>query len=197
MHFLDNFPLLERSFDALQCLMNEFKSLMADIGMPVALTKSLGPTQILQNLGLILNFKSQRIEIPKDKRIKCLNLVTKLMEVYEKRAKTTVKQIQKVTGSLNFLCQALPMGRPFLCSLYHATRMANGEKRLGGKHRRLNNETYHDLKMFQMFLKENAHMTVKMVPFLNRLNIDNDKIEMFADAAGAADKGIGCIFGDE
>ena len=109
-HFLDDFPLLEKSFDALQSLMNEFKRLMADIGMPVVLTKSLGPTQILQYLGLILNFKSQRIEIPEDKRIKCLNLVSKLMEVYEKRAKTTVKQIQKVVGSLNFLCQALPAG---------------------------------------------------------------------------------------
>ena len=51
--------------------------------------------------------------------------------------------------------------------------------------------------MFQTFLRENAHVTVKTVSFLNRLNIDNDKIEMFVDAAGMADKGIGCIFGDE
>ena len=196
-HFLDDFPLLENSFDALQNLMTEFKRLMADIGMPVAISKSLGPTQVLQYLGLILNFKLQRIEIPEDKRIKCMNLVSKLIEVYERRAKTTVKQIQKVAGSLNFLCQALPAGRPFLCSLYRATRTAKGDKRRGGNHRRLNFETYEDLKMFKTFLKENAHVKVKTVPFLNRLNIDNDKIEMYADAAGAADKGIGCIFGDE
>ena len=51
--------------------------------------------------------------------------------------------------------------------------------------------------MFQSFLDENAHLSVKTLPFLNHLNIDNDMIEMYANAAGAADKGLGGVFRNE
>ena len=46
--------------------------------MPVAEEKTLGPTQTLEYLGLILNFLIQVIEIPEKKRTKCLLIIQQI-----------------------------------------------------------------------------------------------------------------------
>ena len=62
-HFLDDFPFLECSCQDLKQFMKNFYSIMQHIGMPIAVRKTLGPTQILEYLGLILNFKAQTMGI--------------------------------------------------------------------------------------------------------------------------------------
>ena len=101
---------------------------------------------------------------------------------------------QQLAGSLNFLCQALPVGRPFLASLYRLTKFNNGEKRRAGNHRTLPKETYLDLTMFKCFLDTYADEKLHTVPFLRRLSVDLDNIHIYADAAGALDKGLGCYY---
>ena len=174
--------------------MNKFTAIMSHIGMPVAIEKTLGPTQELTYLGLLVNFPKQVIGIPLDKRHKCLQLIHHMQQVFISRRKTTVKKIQQLAGSLNFLCQALPAGRPFLASLYRLTRFPNGEKRRAGNHRKLPKETYLDLSMFRFFLDAYAHESLHTVPFLRRLEVDQDDIHLYADAAGAPDKGLGCYY---
>ena len=196
-HFLDDFPLLGVSFADVNCFIGEFYQIMKRIGIPVAKDKTLGPTRILEYLGLILNFFEQRLEIPEKKRLKCLQLVERLITVHEQRKKVTVKVIQQTAGSLNFICQALPAGRPFLASLYRLTRGASGERRASGHHRRISKETSADLKVFQSFLADGAADEVKSVPFLARLEVFSDEIMLYADAAGNPAGGIGCIFQDE
>ena len=164
--------------------------------MPVAPEKTLGPTQYLPYLGLALDFLHQLLAIPEEKREKCSALVKELLVTYENQKKTMVKKIQKVAGSLNFICQPLPVGTPFLHSLYSLTKTANSKKRRAGHYRKINKETYQDLQMFQGFLDENTHLSVKTVPFLSHLAIDNNQIHLFANAASAADKGFGCTFGN-
>ena len=83
--------------------------------------------------------------------------------------KVTVKTIQQTAGALNFICQALPAGRPFLCSLYRLTRMHHGSRHAGGHHRRIPHEVCKDLEVLQSFLADKAEDHVKSVPFLARL----------------------------
>ena len=78
--------------------------------MPIAKAKTLGPTAILEYLGLVLNFFKQTVRIPKKKCEKCLDLINKLIQVHKSKSKVTVTLIQKTAGSLNFICQALPAG---------------------------------------------------------------------------------------
>ena len=92
-HFLDDFPLLGLSHQEVQQFIDEFCAIMQDIGMPVAEDKTLGPTQILEYLGLILNFAMQTVEIPDKKRIKCQTAINKLLSAYRNRQKVTVKDI--------------------------------------------------------------------------------------------------------
>ena len=187
-HFLDDFPLLHQTRPELIDFMNSSYRIMNDIGMPIARHKMLGPTQVLEYLGLILNFILQTIHIPEKKRLKCLELINSLSN--SKGKKVTVKMIQQTAGSLNFICQAMPAGRPFLQSLYRLTRNSDGCRARGGHHRRLNAETLADLAMFREFLQENANPFCNSIPFLNKVRKNNSDIELYADAAGARDLGV-------
>ena len=60
-HFLDDFPLLGISHEDVCLFIADFYAIMDKIGMPVAKEKILGPTDMLEYLGLILNFVAQRI----------------------------------------------------------------------------------------------------------------------------------------
>ena len=196
-HFLDDFPLLHRSCMSLTHFMHEFYRLMADIGMPVVVSKTLGPMPVLEYLGLTLNFFLQSLTIPEKKCQKCLDHVSKLLHAHTSRRKVTMKQIQQAAGSLNFICQALPAGRVFLSGLYHLTQGEQGRAACAGHHRGLNTETAEDLKMFRQFLDECRAKFEKSVPFLHRLELDSSGMELFADSAGSAHLGLGCTFHNE
>ena len=193
-HFLDDFPLLGKSYPSLEHFMADFYAIMQAIGMPVAIRKTLGPTQVLEYLSLVLNFVSQTVGIPEKKRLKCLRLVNKLIDAHASGEKVTVKTIQWVAGSLNFIIQALPMGRPFLASLYRLTCTVDGGHCKSGHHRRITQETCDDMKVFTKFLDEKADNEIKTLPFLNKLQIFNDQLEFFVDAAGAENLGFGAYF---
>ena len=160
--------------------------------MPVVKHKTLGLTQILEYLGLVLNFMLQTIQIPENKRVKCLALINSLLMA--KGKKVTVKMIQNTAGSLNFICQAIPAGKPFLQSLYRLTRNNDGGRAKAGHHRRLNKETLADLEMFRSFLLEYADPFVNSIPFLNRVKRNWSDIELFADSAGGEHLGLGLYF---
>ena len=192
-HFLDDYPLLHVDRPSVEYFRDEFYRIMADIGMPVATHKTLGPTQVLEYLGLILNFLLQTIQIPEKKRQKCLALIERLLA----SKKVTIKMIQQTVGSLNFICQALPARRVFLQSLYRLTRNSDGSRARAGHHRRLNRETIEDLKMFQEFLQEQADPSINSIPFLNKVKVNNSDIQLYADSAGAIDKGLGIYFNGE
>ena len=79
-HFLDDFPLLGVNHEDVCTFILDFYKIMERIGMPVVKEKTLGPTDMLEYLGLILNFVAQRIEIPEKKRLKCIDLIAKLIQ---------------------------------------------------------------------------------------------------------------------
>jgi hypothetical protein len=89
-HYLDDF-LLARKAGSGECLhlMNIFRSICSDIGVPLAEDKMLGPSCIMTFLGLEIDTIERVIQIPKDK----------LLEVKEKLEFTLNKK--KITlGSI-------------------------------------------------------------------------------------------------
>ena len=99
-HFLDDFPLLHKSCKSLLWFMSKFYRLMADIGMPVVVSKMLGMMPMLDYL-------LQLIMIPEKKHQKCLDHINRLLQAHAACKKVTVKQIQQAAGSLNFIYQVL------------------------------------------------------------------------------------------
>ena len=117
-HYLDDFPMLAKTREGLLEQIEKYKALMKRIGMPIAEEKMLRPTQFLEYLGLLLNLLDLTLQIPDDKRISNIEKIDKLITAHRKRENVTVKEIQKVAGSLNFICSAIPAGKVFIADLY-------------------------------------------------------------------------------
>ena len=123
-HFLDDFPLLHRECNSSLWFMNEFYRLMDEIDMPVTVCKTLGPTLVLKFLGLTLNFLLQLITIPEKKRKKCVDHIKNLSAAHCHKWKVTMKQIQQVAGSLNFICQLAGFSFHVCTDLWEVTLVA-------------------------------------------------------------------------
>lgn len=195
-HFLDNYNLLDRSQVELLQFLNVFYLIMADIGMPIAHNKTIGPTQILEYLGLILNFRDRLICIPEKKCLKCLELINILLKAKFSKTTVTVRQIQKTAGTLNFLCNALPAGLPFLKSLYTLTRRSDSKPVSSSDCRNISAAVAGDLDIFKMFL-ENDHHYLHQIPFSQPQVESSAQHHVFTDAAGHPDVGTGMVSDNE
>ena len=195
-HYLDDFPMLARTEAELLIQMQRYMQLMEYIGMPIATDKTLGPTQLLEYLGLLLNLINLTLQIPDEKRKKNIERIDKLLDAFHRRAAVTAKTIQKVAGSLNFICAAIPAGRAFLADLYKLIRPQEG-KANPTHHRRITRPVYEDMKMFKSFLVDCAEEKFRSIPFLVKNQIFNEQIELYADSAGSGALGFGCVFGNE
>ena len=195
-HYLDDFPLLEKNWQETKTLTDQFIKIVQKIGLPIAENKTIRPTQFLIYLGLLLNFRDQVLAIPNEKKQDCIELIDELVVAYRNRQTVRVQSIQKLAGHLNFICQAIPVGRVFLGSLYALTALTHGEKVRPGHHRRLNKALHDDLGMFRKFLAKTNEFN-RTIPFMIRQEIDASSIEFYADSAGSKNLGFGCICGTQ
>ena len=164
-HYLDDYSMLGKTQEELELQIQKFVDIMTRIGMPVADKKTLGPMQFLEYLGLLLNLLNLTLQIPDNKRLNNIERIDKLLAVYRGRRKTTVKKLQKLAGSLNFICSEIPAGKVFLASLYKLTRSDKGQVN-PLHHRRITKEVYEDLTMFKSFLEECADYRYHGIPFM-------------------------------
>ena len=66
------------------------------------------------------------LSVPDDKRIKAINLVNQALS----KRKLTVKEVQKLTGTLNFLNRAIVLGRAFTRGMYQKLKTTDKAGRL-------------------------------------------------------------------
>ena len=119
--------------------------------------------------------------------------------MHQQKKRVTVKEIQQLTGFMNFLSQALPAGRPFIAELYQLSSPPVGVSKVANTHhhRHINQKTVGDLLMFREFLQESASDFVKTVPFLIRREIFTEQMELYSDAAGHSENFFSCVFMSE
>lgn len=121
LHYLDDFFFGGRN-DTNDCseLMNAFATLCFEVGVPIADEKTVGPTDIITFLGLIINSSKRIISIPELKILELRHLLSELLV----KKKTTLKQLQSLTGSLNFCARAIPAIRTYCGHFYRAMSSA-------------------------------------------------------------------------
>ena len=196
-HYLDDFIVLAQSIAQLLILMEQFRTVFLSIGMPLAEEKTLGPAPILEYLGFLLNFTHQIMQITDEKREKCLQMIDELLAKRNtKGQKVTVKELKKVSGSLNFLCHAIPAGKPFLMIMYKLTRgsVPVGTHLQPTHHRRLSAVVCQDVQVFCRFLVRTAEEKYNSIPFPVKLQVEASTLEFYADSEGTKKLGLGCIF---
>ena len=106
-NYLDDF--LFAAFTQWLCnnMITQFYDLCNELGVPIALEKTEGAKTWVIFLGILLDGQRMLISIPIEKKNKALHLLNDLAD----KKKTTIKQLQVLTGYLNFLTKAIVPGR--------------------------------------------------------------------------------------
>ena len=95
----------------------QFHYLCKDLNLPIKHEKHVLPTTSANLHGLRVDSVLQNVYLPLDKCEQALGLLTKMHH----RRKASLKQVQALTGTLNFATRAIPMGRSFLWHLIDLT----------------------------------------------------------------------------
>ena len=87
---------------------------LCNLNVPVAFKKTEWSEFRMIFLGILMDGKHHLLCIQIEKKEKALRLINEILA----KKKATVKQLQVLTGFLNFLTKAIPAGRTFTRCMY-------------------------------------------------------------------------------
>ena len=193
-NYLDDFLFVARSCDRVNRTVRQFLTVCEEIGCPVALDKTeWGATQMVF-LGILLNGRLHCLALPEEKITKAKNLLVWVLD----SKKLTVKIIQKLTGTLNFLCKAIVPGRTFTRGMYDRLKTVDAQgNALKSYHHVLINKTFKDdCRMWHAFLS-NASRFELLRPFVDISKTTKAaKLNFATDATSNPELGMGGILGN-
>ena len=182
-HSLDDFffaglPNSDQCYRLMSC----FESICAELQVPLADDKKVGPVTSLTFLGLQIDTINMQVRVPQPKRDELEQLLISLSE----KKKVTLRELQSLLGSLSFLSRAVSPGRAFIRRLYDATAGITKPHH----HIRVTTEMRDDMNMWLTFLRTfdgNAY-------FPDSVWSSNDTLEFFTDSAAAESLGCGAFY---
>ena len=104
---------------------------------PLVASKTLGPSQVLEFMGIELDSIRMRARLPEDK----LTCTRELLTSFTRRRSARLVELQSLIGTLQFACRVVVPGRTFLQRIINLTRGVPSRFH----HIRLNKEFYKDL----------------------------------------------------
>ena len=153
-NYLDDFLFIALTLVECNGYVLIFLKICNDIGCPVSLEKTEWGASLIIFLGILLDGIHKCLCIPQDKRLKVLNMLKWFVD----SRKATIKQIQVLTGSLNFLTHAIVPGRVFTRGMY--TKLCHTDSRgralKDHHHVKIDKEFEEDCKVWTMFLEQDA-----------------------------------------
>ena len=181
IHILDDFLIINRTIDQCATSLNTFLRFCDYVGVPIAPEKTEGPVHVLTFAGIELDCPTLEARLPKEKVIKCVDLLQHFLT----RKKVRLKELQSLIGFLNFACSVIVPGRVFLRRLINLT--------IGIKHLahqiRLSNEVKQDLRMWKTFCSGFNCRSF----FLEDAWASSEHLNFYTDAAKSL--GFGIVFG--
>ena len=171
---LDDFLFVAESEQECAYALRKFIFLCEELGIPLAMNKTTGPTQILTFLGIELDTLLMTARLPADKLQKYRNTIISLMA----QSKVTLRELKSIIGMLQFATTVVTPGRPFLRRLYDLTIHANKPH----YYIRLNKQTKDDLLMWISFLHTYNGKTLIYSPTI----ADSSTVHFYSDASKSA-----------
>ena len=189
-NYLDDFLFIAATLEICNYLMETFLDLCMQINCPVSDEKTVWASQLIVFLGILLDGKNFLLMLPQDK---CEKAKAMLQWMIGKKS-ATVKELQKLTGTLNFLTKAIFAGRTFTRRMYAKSSATTREgKRLKPYHHvRLDNEFKSDCQIWVNFLI-NAEEKKKILcrPYIDLYTFDSAKTKNFYSDAAKKSNGYG------
>ena len=182
LHLLDDFLIIAPLHSLCQKQLDLFLMLCSYLGIPMAPEKTVGPATTITFAGIELDSVLMEARLLHEKLVKCRDLISAFL----KRRKVTLREIQSLTGLLNFACSVVIPGRAFLRRLIDLTiGISNPSFQV-----RLSREVKADLSVWQNFLNNFNGRSV----FLSDQWFNSHQLKLYTDASGAI--GYGAIFGN-
>ena len=181
IYYLDDFFTVPKLAYVCSNIMGIFMQVCQEIGMLVSFEKAVGLVQVIQFLGLTIDTILMVIKVPDDKRTNILKIMPKI--VWKRKA--TSLDLQSLAGKSNFLCKAVPAGKPFIQNVYQ-TFVGIPQHR----HIDLKGNLLADLRMWKSFLLQYKGWQ----PIISNEEHSRMAIEIFADVSGNPFLGWGAFF---
>ena len=177
-HYLDDYLFCgEANTGRCRYILDNFRRLANELGLPLAEEKTEGPATTLTFLGIELDSVHQTSRLPQGK----LEDLRRRVEVLMGKKKVTLQELQEIVGHLNFACRVVAPGRAFLRRLSTAMK---GLRR--PFHRtRVTTAIREDLEVWKKFLVE-----YNGVSFWRSTRLLRAEFQVQSDAAGSAGFGI-------
>ena len=190
-NYLDDFLFIAIAKMLCDRLVKLFLDLCRDIGCPIAEKTEWGSVRIIF-LGILLDGKRHILAVPQEKCIKTI----KTLQIVMDRKTITIKQLQQLTGLLNFLCKAFFAGRVFICRMYDKMKGSSGVELKSYHHVRVNNDLKEDCQMWLKFLLSSKDANLYR-PFID-LNVfeSSEMLDFYTDSSANENFGYGCVFED-
>ena len=184
-NYLDDFLFLAATIQACNTLLDTFlPGIMQNYKMPSISRENCLASHWIVFLGILLDGKNLLLTLPDDKCIKA----KKMLQWIVAKKSATVKELQSLTGTLNFLTKAIFAGRTFTRHMYAKCTMkfsSTGKLLKPYHHIKLDQEFKSDCRIWINFL-ENAEEQKSILcrPFVDLYTFDTSMaINFYSDAA--------------
>ena len=107
LHLLDDFFIVSPCHDLCKQQLDLFLMFCHYLGIPMAPKKTIGPSSTISLAGIELDSVLMEAWLPPDKLVKCHDLIASFL----RRRKITLREVQSLTGLLNFASTVVVPGR--------------------------------------------------------------------------------------
>ena len=114
MHYLDDFVLVEKDFDAALKARRTLEEVFDALGLPLEPEKLEGPSRSLKFLGIIFDTEKLQLRLPEEKRER----LKEALAATQGRKVITKRELQSLSGLLQHATKVIRTGRAFLHQLY-------------------------------------------------------------------------------
>ena len=140
---------------------------------PVVASKTVGPSQKIGFMGIIVDSVRMEARLPQDKLVR----INQLLKTFKNRRSARLVELQSLIGTLQFACKVVVPGRTFLQRAINLTWGVPSRFH----HIRLNKEFFKDLAMWKIFLSKWNGRSF----FLESTPTPAQNLELYTDAAGS------------
>ena len=194
-NYLDDFLFIAATIQLCNYLLSTFLDICKQINCPVSEEKMVWAMQMITFLGILLDGRNMLLALPADKCDKA----KKMLQWMLSKKSATVKELQRLTGILNFLTKAIFAGRVFTKRMY--AKCSNLKNKQGFKLKE-----YHHVKLDQEFkgdcwvwirFRENTHRDRTMLcrPYVDIYSFESAvTLQFTSDAAKKEGLGFGAFF---
>jgi hypothetical protein len=121
IHYVDDFLFVVRLAPDAQLFLTAALALCEGLGIPMAAEKTEGPKTCLTFLGIELDTVAMEARLGERRQRELSDLIS----VWGKKERASVKELQSLTGLLNFACSVVRPGRHYLRRIInHTTRVS-------------------------------------------------------------------------